>query len=181
MSHVTTLWSTCSEDTFLLEYQIISGEVVSVRRRGKHWRLFKALPFPGKVLSSSAVCGRSWAFCFTSLFLTRQKRPSWENSCGSLLTRSVGLSPGWENRTDIFSQQLVWLLLILIGLTERLEPTQKQLLNFLGSRLSLSRGWIIVPHCRALASELSLFAGWCYRRERSSCSQTTNARWKNGF
>ena len=47
------------------------------------------------------------------LFLVKQKRSSWEKFL-SLPSgwENVGLSPGWENRTDIFFLAARWLLLI---------------------------------------------------------------------
>ena len=53
------------------------------------------------------MCGRSWASFFALTVLVREKRPSWEKFL-SLPPgwESVGLSPGWENRTDIFSQRV---------------------------------------------------------------------------
>ena len=43
------------------------------------------------------MCGRSWAFFSTLLFLARQKSPYWEKSLSPTPGwKSIELSPGWE-------------------------------------------------------------------------------------
>ena len=70
---------------------------------------FSFLLFLVNYLSSFAVCGGSWTiFLFALPFFSQGKCPSWEKLLSLPPSwESVGLSPGWENWTDIFSQQLV--------------------------------------------------------------------------
>ena len=70
---------------------------------------FLASAFPGNlIIFRLPLCVPEHFFFFSPSFLARQKRPSWEKFL-SLPPgwKSIVLSPGWENRTDTFSQPFV--------------------------------------------------------------------------